>query len=144
MVSLLWGCLLVSPPLALFSAYETGRRAQSADEALGDNLLGLCLFAITVLVAAAVAVRTLASRIMTLRDKVTLALMCASVIPLYFLMAATSWYIGWPERGRSILGTVGVLALNALWMLVALRIPGRLSRAQNDVRRDEGPGNSDG
>jgi hypothetical protein len=136
---LLWVALMVFPSAVLVHAIGQGR-AQSADEALDGLAPMVTMLVAVVVVAVVVFIASLASARMHGAEKVVVTSVALSVVPMYFLVSATWWYIGWPERGRSVTATVLVVGGNALWVAVALWVGARLTalRRGAEPAKDEG------
>lgn len=137
---LLWVALMVFPSAVFVQAISQGRRAQSADEALDGLFPMVTLLVALVVVASVVLIASLASARMRGAERVVVTSVALSVVPMYFLVSATWWYIGWPERGRSVTATVLVVGCNALWVAVALWTGGRLTALRRGADQTQGEG----
>ena len=112
--------LLWLPPIGLVRACGEARRAKSADETLEGSILTLALVGGVAGLGVLVLIRSAVSARMSPLEKILATAIAMSVVPLYFLLSATSWYIGWPTRGGSVLASGAVLALNGLWVVLVV------------------------
>jgi hypothetical protein len=134
MVRVLVGGLLVGPPLVFLQAFEVGRRASSADEGLEGAFLIVSAFLALAVLAIVVFIRAAISERMGLRGRLIVMGLALSVVPMYFLVSATSWYIGWPGRASDWLATLGVSVLNLVWLVTIFTAHSKLEAARMAVQ----------
>lgn len=123
---MLWLALLCLPLICLVWAFDSRRHARSADEGLEHMFALVALFGLVALLGLVVFLRSLMSDNMRTPERLIAASVGLSVVPMYFLLSATSWYIGWPGRGPSTPIAALILGLNALWVALVLATGRRL------------------
>jgi hypothetical protein len=120
--------LLCLPPMGLVRACREARGTQSADETLEGSVLIVALMGAVAGLGVVVLIKSAVSARMSQPEKLLATGVAMSVVPLYFLLSATSWYIGWPTRGASVLASGAVFALNGLWVVLVVATWKRLER----------------
>jgi hypothetical protein len=118
----LWWLICLTPPLNVVLAVDS-TTSRSADEALGGVFVTVPLFLLTIVLAPIVLIATVRSREAVRAEKLTASVLTASLVPMYVLVSASWWWLGW-EHGRPS-SPAGILCLiaTAAWVAgaVALR-----------------------
>lgn len=120
MVRLYWWLIFLFPPLTLLGAWDTGRTARSADEALGLPMF-VAPFLLAALVGGpALAYRSWISPRITRAERILLVVMGLSAVLFVFLVAMICQdFSGWPRRQPHPTRPL-TLALTALWLGLAI------------------------
>ena len=120
MVRLYWWLVFLFPPFALFVAWDTGRTARSADEALGLTMFVAPFLLASLALGPALAYRAWISPRLSRADRNQLVLMGLSAVPFVVLVAMICQdFSGWP-RGQSHATRPLTLALTLMWLALAI------------------------
>jgi hypothetical protein len=118
LLRLLLASVVVGLPLIGIAVGRSGRSALAGDETLTGDLVLVAVLAVTSLLAIA---SILVAAVSRSRRAVVLGAIGSTVaiVPVCFLMAATSYYLGWPIRGEGVMPWI-ILLLNGLWIAAGL------------------------
>jgi len=120
MVRLYWWLVFLFPPFALFAAWDTGRTARSADEALGLTMFVAPFLLAALALGPALAYRAWISPRLSRAERNQLVLMGLSAVPFVVLVSMICQdFSGWP-RGQAHATRPLTLALTVLWMALAI------------------------
>jgi hypothetical protein len=120
MVRLYWWLIFLFPPLALLAAWDTAKRARSADEALGLTFFTAPFLLAAIALGPALAYRAWISTGISRAERTILVLMGLSAVLFVFLVAMIcADFGGWP-RGRPHPTRHLTLALTASWVALAV------------------------
>ncbi len=97
---------------------------KQTDMGMGNACILLPFYFIAIILAVAVFIYALKSQKVHQSQRIILVAMSMAVVPLFFLMEFTSWHIGWPGQGLSMLFSAIAGLLNLLWsgLLIVVRV----------------------
>ena len=118
---LLWWNLVVTPGISLLFAVDTALTADSPDE--GIPFAEVPLFLGMLVLGFMVLMKAVLDRHLTIRERAITFALPAAAVGVFLVSAFTSYYIGWPQKGRQVGMTVLAVIVSALttWMLVKIK-----------------------
>ena len=110
-----WWLACLTPPINFLLALITSANAV-------EVVISVPLIIGTLLLAPVVAIRAVASPVLSRSQKVSAVTLSLSVFPMYVLVSAVWWWLGPRGRGVSSAGMAGLVAAIAAWIGLTLAL----------------------